>query len=154
MGPRARPGHGHEALLCAYADHEAQAEADTPAALYPDVLARSFHALADQLGAPLSEQDTQRLAVSVPNWPAYPDSHAALAALAACYRLIILSNVDRASFAGSDARLGVRFDAILTAQDVGLLQAVAPQLHGAGRARDRAGHRPGQIAARRPKLVP
>ncbi len=119
MGPRARPGHGHEALLCAYADHEAQAEADTPAALYPDVLARSFHALADQLGAPLSEQDTQRLAVSVPNWPAFPDSHAALAALAACYRLIILSNVDRASFAGSDARLGVRFDAILTAQDVG-----------------------------------
>jgi 2-haloacid dehalogenase len=32
--------------------------------------------------------------------------------------LIILSNVDRASFAANNARLGVNFDAILTAEDV------------------------------------
>jgi len=122
LGPWAgehRLGLDDEALLSAYANHEAHAEADTPAALYPDILARSFHALADQLGAPLSEQDAQRLAASVPNWPAFPDSTAALTALAVRYRLIILSNVDRASFAGSNARLGVRFDAIVTAQDVG-----------------------------------
>ncbi|MBM3816137.1 MAG: hypothetical protein FJW13_03880, partial [Actinobacteria bacterium] len=34
-------------------------------------------------------------------------------------KLVILSNVDNASFAGSNARLGVTFDAILTAQDIG-----------------------------------
>lgn len=122
LGPWAREHRldlDDEALLAAYADHEAHAEADTPAALYPDILARSFHALADQLGGPLSEQDSQRLAASVPNWPAFPDSHAALTALATRYRLIILSNVDRASFAGSNARLGVRFDALVAAQDVG-----------------------------------
>jgi len=35
------------------------------------------------------------------------------------YRLIILSNVDRASFAGSNERLGVTFSGIVTAEDVG-----------------------------------
>jgi 2-haloalkanoic acid dehalogenase type II len=55
----------------------------------------------------------------VPDWPAFPDSAAALAALAARYRLIILSNVDRDSFAASNRRLGVRFTSIITAQDVG-----------------------------------
>src|SRR5580704_7291830 len=56
---------------------------------------------------------------SIPDWPAFPDSAAALAYLKRHYLLVILSNVDRASFAGSNARLGVAFDAICTAQDIG-----------------------------------
>lgn len=35
------------------------------------------------------------------------------------YKLVILSNVDRTSFKGSNAKLDVTFDAIYTAQDVG-----------------------------------
>ena len=35
------------------------------------------------------------------------------------FKLVIVSNVDRASFADSNKRLGVDFDAIVTAQDVG-----------------------------------
>ena len=35
------------------------------------------------------------------------------------FKLIILSNVDRASFARSKARLGVSFTSVLTAQDIG-----------------------------------
>ena len=35
------------------------------------------------------------------------------------FRLVILSNVDNASFAHSNARLGVGFDAIYTAEDIG-----------------------------------
>lgn len=108
-----------EALLAAYSGHEARAEAEAPGALYPEVLARSFAALAQELETPLTEQEAQRLAGSVPEWPAFPDSPAALGALAERYQLIILSNVDRASFAGSNARLGVAFDAIVTAEDVG-----------------------------------
>jgi 2-haloacid dehalogenase len=108
-----------EALHTAYADHEARAEAETPAALYPQILACSFHALAAELGVPLPEQEARRLAVSVPNWPAFSDSHRALVSLAKRYQLIILSNVDRASFAASNARLGVNFNAIVTAEDVG-----------------------------------
>ena len=55
----------------------------------------------------------------MPDWPAFPDSHDALAALAGRYQLIILSNVDRDSFAASNRRLGVTFTSILTAQDIG-----------------------------------
>ena len=43
----------------------------------------------------------------------------ALAYLKAHFKLVILSNVDNASFAHSNARLGVDFDAIYTAEDVG-----------------------------------
>ncbi len=122
LGPWARE-HGldldDEALLTAYAEHEARAEAEAPAALYPRILAGSFHALAVELGVGLSERQAQRLAVSVPDWPAFPDSPGALVSLAQRYRLIILSNVDRASFAASNSRLGVTFDAILTAESIG-----------------------------------
>lgn len=122
LAPWAR-AHGleldDEALLTAYAHHEARAELTSPIALYPQILARSFAALAAGLGTPLSVQEAGRLGSSVPDWPAFPDSRAALACLASRYKLIILSNVDRASFAGSNARLGVDFDAVVTAEDVG-----------------------------------
>ena len=60
---------------------------------------------------------------SVPRCPTgrrFPDSSAALGYLKQHYQLVILSNVDRESFKGSNRRLGVEFDAIYTAQDVGL----------------------------------
>jgi putative hydrolase of the HAD superfamily len=122
LGPWARENGLHdddEALLTAYAEQEARVEAEHPQALYPEVLARSFTALAADLGRPLAEQDADRLATSVPDWPPFADTVDALAALAQRYKLIILSNVDRASFAGSNARLGVVFDAVVTAEDVG-----------------------------------
>jgi 2-haloacid dehalogenase len=108
-----------EALLAAYAGHEERAEADDPAALYPDILRRSLIALGRDLGTEVTAADADRLAGSVPDWPAFGDSPAALAALAAKFKLIILSNIDQASFAGSKPRLGVRFDSVLTAQDIG-----------------------------------
>ncbi|HEX3209148.1 MAG TPA: HAD family hydrolase [Geminicoccaceae bacterium] len=53
------------------------------------------------------------------DWPAFPDSAPALAYLKQHYRLVILSNVDRASFGQSQDRLKVAFDAVYTAQDIG-----------------------------------
>ena len=108
-----------EALLTAYSAHEARAEAEYPADLYPQILARSLRGLGRELGAEVTDEDADRLGASVPAWPAFPDSPGALAALAQRYRLIILSNVDRASFAASNRRLGVTFTSILTAQDIG-----------------------------------
>jgi len=108
-----------EALLAAYSGHEARAEAAHPGDRYPLILARSFRDLGRELGADVTDEDAGRLAGSVPGWPPFGDSHDALAALAARYQLIILSNVDRDSFAGSNRRLGVTFTSILTAEDIG-----------------------------------
>ncbi len=108
-----------EALLAAYSRHEAAAEAGYPLEPYPEILARSMRALGRELGCPVGPDDAQRLACSVPDWPAFADSADALAMLSQRFKLIILSNVDRASFAASNGRLGVRFSAVITAQDAG-----------------------------------
>jgi 2-haloacid dehalogenase len=108
-----------ERLLEAYAAHEEKAELEHPTELYPDILARSFRSLGKELGAPVSDEDAAALASSVPDWPAFEDSHNALTLLRERFKLIILSNVDRASFAGSQARLGVEFTRVLTAEEIG-----------------------------------
>lgn len=108
-----------EELLTAFSDHEALAEKEHPADLYPLILARAMRGVGDQLGVPVSDREAERLGNSVPDWPAFPDSAAALARLSKRFSLIILSNVDRQSFAGSNKRLQVTFDGIVTAQDVG-----------------------------------
>ena len=114
-----------EELLERFATAEAHEEARTPAALYPEILAATMRSLGDGVGVAVDAAQSERLARSVPEWPAFADSHDALATLATRYKLVILSNVDRQSFAGSNARLGVRFDAIITAQDVGSYKPAA-----------------------------
>jgi 2-haloacid dehalogenase len=108
-----------EDLLLAYADNEAAVERETPTALYPDVLATAFRRTGNRLQRPVSDEWAQRLGSSVPDWPAFPDSVDALARLAKHHQLIILSNVHRAGFAGSNQRLHGDFAAIITAEDVG-----------------------------------
>jgi 2-haloalkanoic acid dehalogenase type II len=122
LGPWARRQQlelSDEELLAAYSGHEALVEEERPGLVYADVLSESFRRTARDLGVDLSEDEAAALGSSVPDWPAFPDSADALARLKRHYRLIILSNVDRAGFAGSNRRLGVEFDAIVTAQDVG-----------------------------------
>ena len=108
-----------EELLLAYADSEAAVERESPSALYPDVLAMAFRRTGEKVGRPVSDAWAHRLGDSVPDWPAFPDSAGALARLAKHYKLIILSNVHRAGFAGSNQRLHGDFAAIITAEDVG-----------------------------------
>ncbi|MGL5809691.1 MAG: HAD-IA family hydrolase, partial [Nocardioides sp.] len=106
-------------LLTAYAAHESAVQQESPVRLYPAVLAEAFRRTGRTLGAPVSDEWARRLAGSVPEWPAFPDSADALARLRAHYALIIVSNVDRAGFAGSNRHLRGDFAAIITAEDVG-----------------------------------
>ncbi len=108
-----------EQLLLAYADNEAAVEREQPTSLYPVVLAEAFRRTGERLGKPVSDEWARRLGDSVPDWPAFDDSAQALADLAEHYQLIILSNVHRAGFAGSNERLRGQFAAIITAEDVG-----------------------------------
>jgi 2-haloacid dehalogenase len=122
LGPWAREAGldvDDERLLAAYGDHEAAVEREHASARYPDVLAMAFRRTGEALGRPVDDAWARRLGDSVPDWPAFPDSAAALAALAAHYRLIIVSNVHRDGFAASNRRLRGRFTAVITAEDVG-----------------------------------
>ena len=106
-------------ILEAFGEAESAREAATPAKLYPGILADTFHALAKHWSIPASDAQAAEFGRSVPRWPAFPDSAAALQYLKQHYKLVILSNVDRASFAESNKKLQVSFDKIVTAQDVG-----------------------------------
>ena len=59
----------------------------------------------------MSDEEARAFGDSVKDWPVFPDTPEALAYLKRHYKLVIVSNVDRASFARSDAGLGVTFDA-------------------------------------------
>ena len=122
LGPWARDSGlelSDEELLLAYSDNEAAVEQQAPATPYPDVLATAFRRTGERLGKPVDDLWARRLGESVPDWPAFPDSEDALARLHRHYELIILSNVHRAGFAGSNQRLRGDFTAIITAEDVG-----------------------------------
>ena len=108
-----------EAALEAFARHESAQQAETPGMIYPDLLARVHRRLAAELDLPASPDEDRRFGASVPDWPAFADAAASLRYLKTFYQLVILSNVDRESFKGSNERLGIAFDAIYTAQDVG-----------------------------------
>lgn len=108
-----------EELLVAYADQEAHAERDHPTDPYPSILSRAMRGLGKALDTEVTDDDAHALAISVPDWPAFADSADALRRLSQRFTLIILSNIDNASFSASNARLGVTFDAILTAEDIG-----------------------------------
>jgi 2-haloalkanoic acid dehalogenase type II len=108
-----------EDALAAFARHESAQEEETPGLLYSELLARVHHRLAAEWGMPPDLAAARAFGASVGDWPAFPDSADALAYLQRFYQLAILSNVDRASFALSNRRLGVEFFAVCTAEEIG-----------------------------------
>lgn len=110
---------GRNEILEAHAVHESSQQARTPGKPYRDLLPIVYKRLAEQWGVPASHEECAAYGRSVGDWPAFADSADALGYLKRFYKLVILSNVDNASFAASNARLGVAFDAVITAEDVG-----------------------------------
>ncbi|MBU0639624.1 MAG: haloacid dehalogenase type II [Planctomycetes bacterium] len=108
-----------EQLLQAFAAAEHRHETATPGRPYPQILETVLADIAAHFGVAAESDEARTFGRSVRDWPPFPDSPAALAYLKQHYKLVIISNVDRASFAHSQAKLGVEFDAVITAQDVG-----------------------------------
>ena len=107
-----------EELLESYANAEATLEAG-PYLRYREILARGARAIATSLGSTLTDDEAAAFGGSVADWPAFPDAHDALARLKARFQLGVLTNCDDDLFAASNRRLGVTFDWIVTAQQVG-----------------------------------
>jgi len=116
---------GHLLRLVSEIETVVQGES-SPAMLYPEVLAEVLRRIGARLHARVSDADAMRFGRTVGDWPEFPDSAGALARLQRHFRLIIVSNVDRASFAVSNRRLGVTFDKIITAEDVGAYKPRSP----------------------------
>jgi len=110
---------GDEALLTLFSEVESRIEAERPTLLYSDLLTEVLKEMGARSGTAPSEAEAAAFGQSVKHWPAFPDSAEALAYLRQHYKLAILSNVDRASFAHSARKLGQEFDLVVTAQDVG-----------------------------------
>lgn len=109
-------------LLKVYSECEAAQQAKTPDLAYHKLVATIHPQVAAKLGLKEpSTEDNDSFGASVGQWPAFPDSVDALRRLSKHYKLVILSNVDRESFAKTNAGplQGLPFDLIITAQDVG-----------------------------------
>jgi 2-haloacid dehalogenase len=109
---------GDEDVLERYGRHEAAAEAG-PYLRYRDVLAAGLRGVAAELGFEPTAAEVEAFSGSVADWPAFPDSAAALERLKDRFRLGVITNCDDDLFAASNRRLGVEFDWIVTAQQVG-----------------------------------
>ena len=106
-------------VLAAFAEAETAEEHANPGLRYSALLAKVHARLAKtwKVDVPMAMQE--RFGNSIPDWPPFPDSKAALAELRRHAKLIILSNVDRVSFAASNKKLGEPFSAVYTAEDIG-----------------------------------
>ena len=110
---------GRRRALAAFAEAESARQAGAPDLLYPAVLVEVHRTIAAGFGLRTCPALDEAFGASVPDWPAFPDTAEALRRLKTRYRLVILSNVHRAGIAASNRKLGVAFDAIHTAEDVG-----------------------------------
>jgi 2-haloalkanoic acid dehalogenase type II len=116
---RQRSGVPDEELLETYGVVEFEVEQEFPSLAYSQLLEKVHANLCRRLGIEPDELEAARFGASVGDWPAFPDSAEALRYLKQHFKLVILSNVDRLSFGGSQRRLGVEFDHVFTAQDIG-----------------------------------
>ncbi len=128
-------------LLTAFARAESAAEHGEYRS-YREILARSLRGMAGEFGVEVTDSEAAAFGASVGDWPPFPDSAEALAALAEEYSMAVITNCDDDLFALSEARLGIRFDHVITAQQC---RGYKPRLENFRIAHERIGVPPGRI---------
>ena len=106
-------------ILRLYAEHEARLEGAVDYVPYRRILAGVMAGIAGEVGFEPTADELDALGRSIGSWPPFPDTVAALERLHARYALVVLSNVDDDLFAETARALGVRFDDVITAQQLG-----------------------------------
>jgi 2-haloacid dehalogenase len=112
-------------VLKSYALFEAEAEHGEYKS-YREILKIVFQKFSLKYNFEIEHGQEYSLSESVKVWPAFPDSNKALNKLQEKYKLVIISNIDDDLFAHSEALLGVKFDYIFTAQQMG---SYKPSIH-------------------------
>ncbi|KAF6219017.1 hypothetical protein HO133_005561 [Letharia lupina] len=108
-------------LLKRFDEIEVSICASKPDLLYPSLLSEAYIGLADALDLPApTKPEADAFGASVGKWPIFPDTIEALKQLKKRYKLVILSNVDKKSFAQvlKGALAGIEFDAVYVAEDI------------------------------------
>jgi len=114
--PRRR---SRDEVLQDYATYEAEQERLTPTLQYSQLLAVVYKRLAESWEAPAPWQECANFSTSIRAWEPFPDTVPALVYLKQHYKLFILSNVDNESFSYTQRKLGVQFNGVFTAEDIG-----------------------------------
>jgi 2-haloacid dehalogenase len=109
----------NEHILSLFADHETLIQQEHPTWLYPQVLSEVYHRLMNHLSLDVDNEKAIAFGASVGDWLPFADTHEALSKLQTHFQLIIVSNIDNASIAKSARNMGITFDHIFTAQDMG-----------------------------------
>jgi 2-haloacid dehalogenase len=108
---------------------------------YREVLQSVVRGMGERLAFIPTDSEVRSLPDSLPTWPPFADTIAALGKLKARYQLAIISNVDDDLFAPTARRLEVPFDHIITAQQA---RAYKPSLQIFKLAQQRTAVAPGQ----------
>ncbi len=103
------------AILDLYGEFEAAAEGGAYQS-YRKVLQSVVRAFGARLGFTPAPADITSLSDSLPLWPPFSDTMAALRQLKNRYRLAVISNIDDDLFAETRKDLGVEFAAVITAE--------------------------------------
>lgn len=109
---------GREELLERYGEAEAELEGGDFRP-YREVLREALVGLAKGTGVEPSSEEVEEFPFTIRDWPAFPDTRETLTRLKEKYRLIVLSNIDDDLFRLSEPALGVEFDEVFTAQQIG-----------------------------------
>ncbi|MCH9758382.1 MAG: haloacid dehalogenase type II [Proteobacteria bacterium] len=112
-------------ILETHAYYESTQQRQTPAKNYQQLLAIVYRRIAEEWNIKVDWQECVHYGQSVKQWNAFDDSAEALRYLKQYFKLVVLSNVDNDSFAASNEKLGIEFDAIYTAEDIGSYKPAA-----------------------------
>ena len=106
-------------VLELFAEYEIRQQRATPTRIYSQLLSDVAREIAQKWQIKISDDEALAFGRSVKHWPAFDDSADSLQYLREHYHMATLTNCDRISYMGSNARLEIEWDAIYTAQDVG-----------------------------------
>jgi 2-haloalkanoic acid dehalogenase type II len=106
-------------VLELFAECEMRQQAAQPQQVYSALLADVARAMATKWQLKLSDEEAQTFGRSVKHWPEFADSAESLKYLRRHYLMATVTNCDRISYMGSNARLEIEWDGIYTAQDIG-----------------------------------
>ena len=105
-----------DAALAVYGEIEPKLQ--RPYQRYRDVLRGVVQEFGNRTGFVATEAEMEALPDSLKDWQPYNDTVEALRRLQQKYKLVILSNIDDHLFASSATQLPVKFEAVITAEQV------------------------------------